>query len=112
MGALVGSARATPRIAVCSAQSRAGTGGCGALELQCRWGINPQTSGASSSFSLAQRDEGGGEHHSEQPSSELGPKTSSCPVSLQSNFSIELYAEAQYTGQGETIVALVKGVGV
>lgn len=112
MGALVGSARATPGTAVCSAQSRAGTGGCGALELQCRWGFNPQASGASSSFSLAQRDEGGGEHHSEQPSSELGPKRSSCPVSLQSNFSIELYAEAQYTGQGETIVALVKGVGL
>lgn len=43
MGAFVACARATPRIAVCSAQSRAGAGvgGCGALKLQCRPGINP-----------------------------------------------------------------------
>lgn len=59
MGAFVASARATPRIAVCSAQSRAGREVVG-LELQCRWGINPQASGTSSSFSLAERDGGGG----------------------------------------------------
>lgn len=82
MGAFVGSARAAPRIAVCSAPSRAGAvviGGCGALEPQWGLHVNPLSPWGFSSFSPAQKKGGGGEHHCCQS---LGPKLSSHPVRL------------------------------